>query len=166
MSKILGIGLPRTGTYSLSQAFKILGHSTKHYPEKIEDISNYNACSEVRFDIIDLLEMYPDSKFVYTHRNIEDWLVSCSNHSRHYQEGWNPFWLKSPSEWRLIHKERQQSLTAVSNLLLLNICKGEGWEKLCPFLGVEVPKINFPFTNQSYSYFSHIKKSQPIKIFI
>ena len=29
-------------------------------------------------------------------------------------------------------------------LLILNICVGEGWEKLCPFLGKEIPKWPFP----------------------
>lgn len=47
--KILNIGLPRTGTYSLSVALCILGYKTKHYPEKIVDISKYDAACEVIF---------------------------------------------------------------------------------------------------------------------
>jgi hypothetical protein len=30
------------------------------------------------------------------------------------------------------------------DLLVMNICAGEGWEKLCPFLGLAIPKVKFP----------------------
>ena len=33
INKILNIGLPRTGTYSLHLAFKILGYKSIHYPQ-------------------------------------------------------------------------------------------------------------------------------------
>lgn len=32
-------------------------------------------------------------------------------------------------------------------LLVLDVCNGEGWEKLCAFLGLEAPKEPFPWTN-------------------
>jgi len=31
------------------------------------------------------------------------------------------------------------------NLLELNIVNGNGWEKLCSFLGLEIPQTEFPF---------------------
>jgi hypothetical protein len=34
------------------------------------------------------------------------------------------------------------------DLLVLNICAGEGWERLCPFLGQDVPGIPFPWANR------------------
>lgn len=34
-----------------------------------------------------------------------------------------------------------------ASLLVLDICGGEGWEKLCPFLGLAVPSRPFPQTN-------------------
>ena len=30
------------------------------------------------------------------------------------------------------------------NFLVLDIAKGDGWDKLCPFLGVDVPDLKFP----------------------
>ncbi|HZU14651.1 MAG TPA: sulfotransferase [Chloroflexota bacterium] len=32
--------------------------------------------------------------------------------------------------------------------LLLNICGGEGWDKLAPFLGVKMPEVPFPWLNR------------------
>lgn len=149
--KILGIGLPRTGTYSLATAFNFLGYATKHYPETIEDIAKYQACSEVRFEPKNLLKKYPNSKFVYTTRNIDDWLKSCRKHSLHHKAEWNPFWL-NPNDWIKIYEEKLRKIEGMPNLLIMNVCQGEGWEKLCPFLGVEAPNKTFPFLNQSSSY--------------
>jgi len=35
------------------------------------------------------------------------------------------------------------------DLLELNITLNEGWEKLCPFLGLPVPKTAFPHSNKA-----------------
>jgi Sulfotransferase domain len=35
-------------------------------------------------------------------------------------------------------------------LLTLDITAGENWEKLCSFLGVPVPDVEFPFENARY----------------
>ena len=35
------------------------------------------------------------------------------------------------------------------NKYFINNWKGDGWEKLCPFLGVDIPKISFPHANKS-----------------
>jgi hypothetical protein len=31
----------------------------------------------------------------------------------------------------------------------MNICAGDGWDKLCPFLGKTAPNAPFPCTNQT-----------------
>ena len=43
------------------------------------------------------------------------------------------------------------------DLLVLNVCAGEGWEKLCPFLNKERPDVPFPYLNKagSYEYFEN-----------
>lgn len=33
-------------------------------------------------------------------------------------------------------------------LLVMNICAGDGWEKLCPFVGCEIPTTPFPRSNK------------------
>lgn len=34
-------------------------------------------------------------------------------------------------------------------LLVMDVTKGDGWEKLCPFLGYEVPSVSFPWSHRS-----------------
>ncbi len=33
------------------------------------------------------------------------------------------------------------------DLLILDICGGDGWEKLCNFLSLPIPSVDFPFEN-------------------
>ena len=35
------------------------------------------------------------------------------------------------------------------DLLVMEICGGEGWEKLCPFFQCEVPDVGFPHEHRS-----------------
>ena len=35
-----------------------------------------------------------------------------------------------------------------TDFLEMNIIKGEGWEKLCPFLGINAPTSHFPHENK------------------
>ena len=37
------------------------------------------------------------------------------------------------------------------DLLTIDICGGEGWERLCQFLGKEVPDVSFPHRNKTIS---------------
>ena len=34
-----------------------------------------------------------------------------------------------------------------NDLLVMNICEGDGWEMLCPFLGTDIPDVPFPKLN-------------------
>ena len=35
------------------------------------------------------------------------------------------------------------------DLLVLDICSGQGWESLCPFLGLPIPDCKFPWRNKA-----------------
>ena len=82
MSKIFGIGLSRTGTTSLAATMKLLGYSARHYPNGMKEIEEHTFCNDspisARFEELD--QLYPQSKFIYTTRNIEDWVRSCQRH--------------------------------------------------------------------------------------
>jgi len=152
--KVLNIGLPRTGTYSLHIALKILGYKSVHYPQHIEIIKDFDAAAEVRFDYRLLENLYPNSLYIYTIRNKRDWLRSCHAHKIHKKFGWNPFW-EHETRWQEIYEEKQKSIDFFYNfkhrLLIMNVCKGDGWQSLCNFLGKDCPTIPFPYTNQSSS---------------
>ena len=47
------------------------------------------------------------------------------------------------------HNERVQREIPRERLLILNIVQGDGWETLCPFLGVSAPKADFPHVHRT-----------------
>lgn len=107
---------------------------------------------------------FPNSKFILTRRKMDEWLRSCKKqfnekhaamqteaHQRlfmdlygcttfneeKFENGYKIF-LSGVFEY---FKERP------NDLLILDISAGDGWEKLCPFLGKPIPDIPFPKAN-------------------
>ncbi|QDU76327.1 hypothetical protein Pan97_33750 [Bremerella volcania] len=129
-------------------------------------------------DIIGMLwykeldRIFPGSKFILTVRQKEDWLESASH-----------FWPKNEAKkkeralyyyrtsvfgcldfrrdhfWDVYedhrHNVRRYFVDRPQDLLEIDICSGQGWEKLCPFLNIETPDIPFPHLNH------YRKKSEP-----
>ena len=116
---------------------------------------------------------FPNSKFILTIRDLESWLDSAEHHwpfveewARHNQEfnaAWDflstsTFGVRSFQRERftyvyLTHLDRvRRYFAARSHVLLeLDICGGDGWEKLCPFLGLPEPDSRFPLANRRES---------------
>lgn len=117
----------------------------------------------------ELDQRYPGSKFVLTVREKESWLGSSRSHWDYLQE-----WRERDSEFRrfsdfivaavygILRFERARfsdvyddHLRRVceyfedrpSDLLVMDICGGDGWEKLCPFIGAATPAAEFPHSN-------------------
>lgn len=113
---------------------------------------------------------FPGSKFVLTVREREAWLRSCEVHWRLMDE-----WLGNFPDFRRFHEfacraaygalgfDRERFSRAYEehernvrehfrgrpgDLLVIDICAGEGWEKLCPFLGLTAPPAPFPHANE------------------
>ena len=115
--------------------------------------------------------LYPGSKFILTVRDREAWLRSCELHWRLMLEWWHKF-----PRFKIFHEfisacvygtlEFSRDRFAYvydthlrnacdyfkdrpGDFLLLDICGGEGWEKLCPFLGLySAPATPFPRANE------------------
>jgi hypothetical protein len=93
---VWGIGLTRTGTTSLNQALEILGYRSVHYPtlsqllhEPLEAATDEPVA--VTYKYLDFL--YPQSKFVLTEREEDDWIRSTAGHrKRHFdrRRAWSP----------------------------------------------------------------------------
>jgi hypothetical protein len=47
----------------------------------------------------------------------------------------------------VMHNERVIAKVPADRLLVMNICDGQGWEALCPFLGLPHPGVPFPHVN-------------------
>lgn len=152
--KILNTGLPRTGTYSLAVALRILGYRVKHCPNTINDISIYDAACEVIFSYDDLEIKYPESLYIFTSRKFEDWIASCQRHSVNKKSNWNPFW-KNPNLWEKLYYKKLDSLKKYDEkrLLVLDLKLDSNWSKLCFFLKKPIPKLPYPHLNKSYKFF-------------
>jgi hypothetical protein len=94
---VWGIGLTRTATTSLNRALQILGYRAVHYPtisqllhEPLEAATDEPVA--VTYKYLDFL--YPNSKFVLTEREEDDWIRSAAGHrQRHFERRrqWSPF---------------------------------------------------------------------------
>lgn len=160
--KIFCIGLSGTGTRSFNYAMRLLGFKTCHYPQNLDEFERHQVLADIpvacRYRDLDVL--FPGSKFILTTREKQSWL---KNRSR------KPADRKLPNLW-----ERETRLRTYGrlqfehdhyvklydeyhdgvdqffagreqDLLKIEIVSGEGWEQLCPFVGIsEIPARPFP----------------------
>lgn len=100
---------------------------------------------------------YPNSKFILTTRPFLDWFNSYTKHKMKVE----------PEEYKTNLLSKETHINAVKRyydgsaeiknffknkpdqFLEMKICEGEGWETLCPFLGVDIPNVPFPYLNKS-----------------
>ena len=175
--KIFNIDFNKSGSTSLTKAMDILGFRSIHwkYNDKrildrlnenkknkkklLSGIENFDFYSDFRGSSFykKLDKQYPNSKFIITIRNLDNWLISREKHVKRNQK--NPdykydFLKIEKKKWV---RERKRILNGVKSyfkkrpkdLLIINSCDGEGWEKLCPFLSKKIPKKKFPFLNKT-----------------
>ena len=169
MGKLFGIGLSRTGTTSLTEALRILGYKAKHYPDSEGEFDQFEALTDTpvawRYKLLD--GRYPDSRFILTIRDIPKWLKSCEHFFHHNEPdrlaqlnrlmcyGTVPF---DKDRFEAAYQSHLVGVQAYfanrpNDLLVMNIASGEGWEKLCAFLGKAIPNVPFPRENPAQWYF-------------
>ncbi|HMQ07304.1 MAG TPA: sulfotransferase [Saprospiraceae bacterium] len=87
LPKIFGIGLSRTGTTSLTEALNILGYGAIHFKNPMTsqiindmDYRFFDAFTDspVSYRFENLYSLFPNAKFIYTERSLEDWVYSSS----------------------------------------------------------------------------------------
>ena len=166
--KIFGLGLSKTGTMSLTRALARLGYKAKHYPsiERIvSEAERYDALTDSPVSIFmeALDRLYPQAKFILTVRDEELWLESCRRHWLG-RKPTTPGWRRvrqaiygqedfDGDSFRRVQKEHTARVRRYfdgrpDDLLILDICGGEGYELLCPFLGLPVLDEPFPHENR------------------
>lgn len=175
--KIIGVGFQKTGTSTLREALKILGYTVKdttpralipilrgNYKKVLGIIKNYDALEDTPWYFIykELDKKIPGSKFILTIRDPESWYSSVSRHIGNLRAAHHE-WIYGRGKG--LPKDDKQHSIAVYNkhnnevldyfkertgdLLILDFTKGDGWEKLCKFLGKEMPEVEFPHYNRS-----------------
>lgn len=113
---------------------------------------------------------WPGAKFILTVRDREAWLRSAEMHWRLLMQWWENF-----PDFKRFHEfisactygsigfsrarfgfvydthlrnVREYFADRPEDFLEMDICGGEGWERLCPFLGMEAPGEPFPHANE------------------
>jgi hypothetical protein len=185
---VFGIGLPRTGTTSLAAALKVLGMSTAHWTNPLtsellseDDVQLFDALTDAPMclEFEEYYRMFPASKFIYTVRPLESWVLSMK------WQWQRMFGIEEYGEFqRRVHTPAAfgygRALCRIAQSLFLNytdlaqayeaydlrvrrffsdkppdrflvfdLFGGHGWRELCGFLGTHVPAIPFPFENRA-----------------
>lgn len=110
-------------------------------------------------------QRYPNSKFIILERNNEDWLRSKEMHfspiynvnnirPKYFEWRWATDRNRHIEEQMCIKENKYNEIKEYfkdrpNDLLVMNVCAGEGWEILCPFLDCEIPNEPFPYRNKS-----------------
>ena len=108
----------------------------------------------------DLDRSFPGSKFILTERSTKSWIESAV---RYFGRRSTPMreWIYgvgSPLGNEDVYAARleQHNVEVKSffadrpdDLLVLQLTQGEGWEKLCEFLGRQAPAMDFPHSNRA-----------------
>ncbi len=175
-NRIFNIGLNRAGTTSLTEALSLLGLRAVHHKHAgvrlydlmranvvarrpvLDGLDRYDAFSDFGGqDFYRLLDrQYPYSKFILTTRELQSWLdsrerkvaknLASPNYHYSFRNVDRPGWVKHREQY-LADLDRHFARRP-GDLLVINIPAGEGWEKLCPFLGLPVPDAPFPYRNR------------------
>jgi len=175
VSKVFGIGFHKTGTTSLAEALRMLGRTVTG-PNGVNDpniarnalplamslVGKYDAFQDNPWPLLfrELDARIPGSRFILTVRSEEAWLRSVVAHFGN-QDTPMRRWIYGVGhplghEDIYLDRYRQHNRDVVahfasrpSSLLVMDVAGGDGWEKLCPFLGLPEPAQPFPHANKA-----------------
>jgi hypothetical protein len=173
--KVFCIGFHKTGTKSLAAALRTLGYNVTGpngvydpdivhnvYAMAFDLVARFDAFQDNPWPIIykEVDKKYPGSKFVLSLRDPVLWIKS---QVRHFGSSETPMrkWIYGagcPAGNEKVYISRFEAHNEgvlryfahrPHDLLALNLADGDGWQKLCPFLGREPPGMPFPHANSA-----------------
>jgi hypothetical protein len=165
--KAWGIGLGRTGTTSFCQSLKVLGYKNVVHNPTFEELAHLDGAADngctIFYKYLDY--KFPGSKFVLLTRDLKPWLDSAE-----YIHGHEPIdrdediiIMRRMLLYETVVYDREKFIAAYNrhhedvrryfadrpnDLLEMDITKGDGWEKLCPFLELPIPDQPFRKANK------------------
>jgi len=127
-------------------------------------VRQYDAFQDNPWPILykELDQAFPGSKFILTMRPAEKWFASMAKNfgtDRTPMREWI-YGVGYPEGNEALYVERynrhnREVLEYFANrpqdFLVMDLAAGDGWEKLCPFLGVPLHDAPFPHANQAKS---------------
>ncbi len=175
--KVFCIGFHKTGTTSLELALKKLGYRvTGSFGTKDPDIASkvhvmayaivdqFDAFEDNPWPLLyqELDQRYPGSKFILTRRPAAAWIqsqlidfASTETPMRRWIYGEDAGCPAGNEDTYIARYERHNHEVLgyfgdrTEDLLIFDLPKGDGWNKLCPFLGCEIPDEPFPHANKA-----------------
>ena len=174
--KIICVGMHKTGTTTMNSALTILGYRVRKdtarllipilkgdYRPVLGMLEEYDAAEDVPWFKIykELDQRIPGSKFILTVRDEEKWFKSLARVGRLPMA--HAEWIFGRGKgivvdnkenaidvYRRHNKEvKEYFKDRPDDLLIISFEAGDGWEKLCPFLGKEIPEQPFPHSNKT-----------------
>jgi hypothetical protein len=170
--KVFGLGLSKTGTSSLTDALTLLGLRAVHYPRDLTLARDVDALTDISVapHYAELDRAWPGSRFILTVREQASWLRSIEMHWRLMLQWWQdetPALRRFHEEVALaaygtltferehfarVYDAHERNVRAYfrgrDDLLVMDICGGERWPRLCAFLGLPAPPAPFPHANE------------------
>lgn len=179
-NKVFEIGDAKTGTTSLHNAFRQMGLNAHQWTPKLYALAekgkfrpvinfahNYDAFSDGPWHDFDLYKRFdkkfPESKFILIEREETAWLKSYENHfsiKKNVNNIPKRYLIKDfaakrdailENHIRKYQEIKEYFKNRPDDLLIMNICAGEGWVRLCAFLNLPQPEMEFPHQNKSES---------------
>jgi hypothetical protein len=174
--KVFCIGMHKTGTTSLGRALELLdyrvcgpvGYRKPDIAQTLwetarELIDDYDSFHNNPWALLyrELDQHAPGSRFVLTVRPGKDWYASMLKHfgaertpMRELIYGTG---MGAPLDNEALYLARYERHNASvveyfagrDDLLAVDLTAGDGWNTLCPFLGVDVPPVPFPYLNRT-----------------
>lgn len=175
MEKVFGIGFHKTGTKTLASVLRILGYRVTGtfgiYEENIAlDVVDRAVAVARDFDgfqdnpwpmiFREMDAAYPGSKFVLTVRETDEWYQSVLRHFGGRTTAMREwiYGVGDPigNETRYKETYERHNLEVgehfagrPTDLLVLRVTDGDGWEEICSFLGLPEPSEPFPHVNSA-----------------
>ena len=152
------------------------------------NFGQWDALSNFGEHIYPLLDKeFFNSKFILTVRNKKDWLESTKNHFIRmptFEEDHSPaggilrlimrvhiygYALYNEEYFSILYDNHIRNVKYYfkdreKDLLIMDICDGSGWEKLCPFLDKDIPKDLFPHRNTAFQIMEKNKENNCYEI--
>lgn len=173
MQKIFCIGFHKTGTTSIGRALEILGYkvtgpnlvddeeiSVNALPFALNTVPYYDAFQDNPWPLLykELDQNFENSIFILTIRDEKSWIKSALGQ---FSGSETPMrrWIygvgdPTGNEQIFIDRYNKHNAEVIEyfngrELLVLNFFEGDGWYKLCNFLGKQIPDVDFPHLNKA-----------------
>ncbi len=200
--QVIGAGVGRTGTYSLKLALNRIGQGPCHHMEEVlrnmpEQVPLWAAAvaGEPKWQQVyagyasavdwptacfykELLQEYPQARFILTQRDPERWadsfsetiykLLAAKDGAPEEMRDWlamaSDVIAKNGFPPGLARDELREAFIAHNDAVKATIPAGQllvfevkqGWEPLCDFLGVAVPDEEFPRSNHREEFWDRV----------